>query len=108
MMEGGEDNLEYFKTGLKYFKTSFKKELTKLKNQSKVLEKLKGQRKYEKCLADTKLFIEDNGIDYISQQMHYEVEFKERVCTDFQDDTDNRMKKIENILENLESNMTFE
>ena len=101
MMEGGEDNLEYFKT-------SFQKVLAKLKQQCEVFEKLKGKRKHEKCLENPELFIQKNGTDKVVGQMHYEDEFRERFCTDIQDDTDNNIKKVDKILYNLDSNMTLE
>ena len=101
MLEGGEDNLEYFKTKLESV-------LARKKEQSEVFEKLKGKRKHEKCLANPELFIQKNGTDKIVGQMHYEDEFRERFCTDIQEDTDNNIKKVEKILYNLDSNMTLE
>jgi len=93
-MEGGDDNLEYFKT-------KFKKVLALLKEQSKEFEKLKGKRKHEKCLANPELFIQKNGTDKIVNQLHYEDEFRERFCTDIKDDTDSNIKKVDKVLYNL-------
>jgi len=101
ILEGGEDNLDYFKTELK-------KTLAKQKEQYEKFEKLKGKRVHEKCLADTGKFILKNGTDKIVNQLHYEDEFREKFCTDILEDTGSKIKELDKIIYNLESNMTLE
>jgi len=73
-----------------------------------VFKELKGKWEHPKCLANPELFIKKNGVDKIVYQLHYEDEFREKFCTDIQEDTDNDIKKVDEILHNLESSNCFE